>query len=428
MRILPESTKSLNSNISCRDEIFSSRDIENARIVRLVRFESWDAAQAAGYRTRNQWRKLGKGVRNRSPAFIEWKGDRRALYHQDQTTNPKPKTLAIDSLIDRFVARTDIFGYQPHGSHGDWRQISNYRWDVRPLVRQGFHHRRCYDQGIRIGEAVAQAFSIRCGQKTSFFVLDVDCHNPTTDQIAAHLQLVEILQRELPVLVQQLGGGSIFCQYRQVEASGIQFWATLSRVFDTAWLHATGREFLAGLDADLDHRLREVGLPGLGQIEIKPSQTQMVSMPGCYGKTVFIDRELKLIDGWFDVVSLKNHIQAHGQLGNVFPRYKALLEANYDYRLPPPLRFGARVGLATFRLAPRVGPAHPTPRHLSLEALQEDGRRYWTDLKNVAVAGVTTPDRLYEDYLQPLGQCLYFRDFAHEPDRHRLVEDELVAG
>ena len=44
----------------------------------------------------------------------------------------------------------------------------------------------------------------------------------------------------------------------------------------------------------------------------------------------------------------------------------------------------------------------------------------------MALEGVTTPDRLYEDYLQPLGQCLYFRDFAHEPDRQRLVEDELV--
>ncbi len=370
-------------------------------------------------------RKLGKGVRDRSPAFIEWKGDRRALYHQDQTTNPKPKTLAIACLIDRFVTRTDIFGYQPYRTD-DWRQMSNYRWDVRSIIRQGFHHRRCHDQGIRIGDALAQAFSIRCGEKTSFFALDVDCHSPTAEQIAAHLQLVEILGRELPVLVQQLGGGSIFCQYRQVEASGIQFWATLGRMFDTRWLHATAREFLTGLDANLDHRLREVGLPGLGQIEVKPSQTQMVSMPGCYGKTVFIDRELKLIDGWSDAVSLNDYIQAHGQLGSVFPRYKALMEATYDYRFPPPLRSGVRVGLATARLAQRVEPTRPTPRHLTMEALQEDGRRYWTALKNVAVAGVTTPDRLYEDYLQPLGQCLYFRDFAHNPDRQRLVEDELV--
>ena len=126
--------------------------------------------------------------------------------------------------------------------------------------------------------------------------------------------------RELPVLVQQLGGGSIFCQYRQVEASGIQFWATLGRMFDTRWLHATAREFLTGLDADLDHRLREVGLPGLGQIEVKPSQTQMVSMPGCYGKTVFIDRELKLIDGWSDVVSLNDYIQAHGPTRQCVPQ------------------------------------------------------------------------------------------------------------
>ena len=36
-----------------------------------------------------------------------------------------------------------------------------------------------------------------------------------------------------------------------------------------------------------------------------------------------------------------------------FPRYKALLEANHDYRLPPPLRSGA--GQDSLRLHPRSG-------------------------------------------------------------------------
>jgi hypothetical protein len=363
-------------------------------------------------------------------AYIEWKGNRLALYCQEQTTNPKPKTLALDSLLDRFVVRTDIFGYQPRGNHNDWRQMVGYRWDVRSLMRQGFHHRRCHDQGIRLGKVLAQAFSIRCGEKTSYFVLDVDCHNPNPGQIAAHLQSVEIVQQELPRLVECLGGGSSFCQYRQLDTSGIQFWVTLDQMLNTRWLHATVREFLAGLDADLDHRLRENGLPGLGEIEIKPTETQQISMPGCYAKTVFTERELKLVDGWFDVIALNDHIQAHRQAGDVFPRYKALLEANHDYRLPPPLRSGARAGFATAAPAKRVQPAHPTPSQLevtlSLEAMQDNGSRYWTDLKKVAVEGVTTADRLYADYLQPLGQCLYFRDFAHESNRQQLVEDELV--
>ena len=427
---LPENTASYNSIVSCPSNFLNDKRIENARPVSLQRFNSWDEATKAGYRTRNQWRKLGKGVRDRSLAYIEWKGNRLSLYCQNQTTNPKPKTLAADSLIDRFVVRTDIFGYQPHGSHNDWRQMSKYRWDVRSLMRQGFHHRRCHDQGIRIGKVLAQAFSVRCGEKTAFFVIDVDCHNPTADQIAAHLQLVEIVQRKLPALIQELGGGSTFYQYRQLDTSGIQFWVMLNRMFNTDWLHATVRKFLVGLDSELDQHLRAIGLPGLDQIEIKPSQTQQISMPGCYAKTVFTERELKLVDGWFDVIALNDHIQAHGQAGDVLPRYKALLEANHDYRLPPPPCSGVRAGFATAAPAQRVQPAHPTPSQLegilSLESMRQDGRRYWTDLKKVAVEGVTTPDRLYEDYLQPLGQCLYFRDFAHEPNRQQLVEDELV--
>ena len=420
----------LSNIVSCNSTFFTSKEAENAQIVRLIRFNSWDTAQAAGYRTRNQWRKLGKGVRERSLAYINWKGEQRKLYHESQTTKLTPKTIATNDLIDRFVVRDDIFGYQPHGSHGDWRQISDYRWDVRSLIRQGFNHRRCHDEGVRIGQVLAQAFSIRCGNKTTFFAIDLDCHTPTAEQLAVHLQLVEILQRKLPILVQQLGGGSIFCQYRQLDASGIQFWVTLGRTFSTAWLHATVRDFLRNFGMELDQRLRAVGLPGLNQIEIKPTETQQISMPGCYGKTVFTDKELRLVDGWFDVIALSDHIQRNGQAGNVLPRYKALLEAGVDYRLPPPLRSGVRVGLATARFAERNGSAHPTPSRLhdilSLESMQQDGSRYWTDLMRIAVEGVATPDRLYEEYLQPLAQCLYFRDFSHEANRQQLVEDELV--
>lgn len=152
-------------------------------------------------------------------AYIHWRGERRSLYHNDQTTALTAKSLATDSLIDRFVGRTDVFGYQPHASHNDWRQMSGYRWNVKSLVRQGFNHRRCHD-GIAMGQILVQAFSVRCGEQTGFFVIDVDCHHPTTQQIPVHLQLVKILQTRLPGLVQQLGGGGIFYQYRQVETAG----------------------------------------------------------------------------------------------------------------------------------------------------------------------------------------------------------------
>ena len=269
----------------CAPDEFQRR-AENVRPERHVEFDCWNTAQAAGYRTRGQWRKRGKGIRGRSLAYIIWKGRRIALYHENQTTTPKPKTLAIDDLIDRFVVRTDIFGYQPYGTDG-WKQMTGYRWDARPLIRQGFNHRRCHDQGMSMGKLQVQAFAVRCGEKTDVFAIDADCHDHTSAQIAAHLELVETLQRELPYLVQHLGGGSIFYQYRQPESSGVQFWATLTRKRSTRHLHATARSFLWGLDdhyPGLDQRLRQAGLPSLDLIEILPSKTQMISLPGCYGK------------------------------------------------------------------------------------------------------------------------------------------------
>ncbi len=400
--------------ISKQSDFFSTKQTENARAVRLVEFETWAEAKKAGFQTRSQWRKVGKGVRDRSTAFIEWKGERRSLYHENQTTALKPKTLAVDRLIDRFVGRTDVFGYQRHGRHGEWSQESNYRWDARSLIKQGFNHRRCHDQGIRMGRMMAQAFSVRSGENTSFFVVDVDCHNPTSVQVGAHLRLVEVLQAKLPELLEHLGGGSIFYQYRQIETSGIQFWVTLNRPFYTQHLHETVRAFLSSLDEELDQELRQVGLSGLDEIEIRPTETQLISVPGCYGKTVFTDRELKLVDGWFDVIGLDEHIESQRLAGNVFPRYEALLKANWDHRV---------------KRAPK-SPIRPSRANgasliLSLDSLRKDGSRYWTDLKRVAIEGVTIPDRLYQNYLQPLGQCLYFRDFAHRPDRETLVANEL---
>ena len=178
----------------------------------FTRFSSWDDAEKAGYRTRRQWRQLGKGVKGRSFATIQWKGTELSLYHLDQTTNSRPKTLAIVDVLDRFVVRTDIFGYQPYRSD-EWPQCDWYRWDVQDLIRKGFNHQRCHERGIQLNEELlVQAFAIRCGEKTDFFVLDLDCHDPGDAQVAAHLELVEIVLDELPTLLETLGGGSVFYQ------------------------------------------------------------------------------------------------------------------------------------------------------------------------------------------------------------------------
>jgi len=398
--------------VNDQNNIVSAEQILSKKV-----FDSWQAATDAGYKTRNQWRKLGKGVQGRVQASIEWNGRAVALYHESQTTTPKPRTLALMELLDRFVVRTDIFGYQPRRSD-DWPQMTNYPWDVKELIRQGFNHRKCHDGGIAVGSRImAQAFSIRCQERTDFFVIDVDCHEPGPKQIAAHLELVEVLQKELPGFIDQLlGGGSIFYQYRQIEPSGIQFWAVLTWKPDTPYLHAKVREFLLGLESKypgLDGRLTDAKLAGLNKIEIKPTQMVQVSMPGCYGKTIFTDRELKLVDGWVDVVALTEHIQNLGSGGNVLPRYEELLQLALD-------------GHDCEKLITKpAGAEVAKPVIISLPTMDQPGQ-YWTNLKRVALEGVSTADDLYRGYLQPLAQCLYFRDFVHEPNRQQLVIDELL--
>lgn len=267
--------------------------------------------------------------------------------------------------------------------------------------------------------------------------------------IPAHLELVELIQNELPELVEKLGGGSTFYQFRQIDPTGIQIWVTLNWKMSVLGLpkragrraepglHEQIRQFLVGLEQKspgLNERLKDAGLATLDRIEILPTQSSQVSVPGCYGKTLFTTKELKLVEGKVDVLALDRHIREGAIGGNVLPRYKALVEACWgnDFR-----SCGAEVSLtessAILALPPSsaISTSGGWPESadliIPLEVSSKEGGRYWTDLTRKALHGVTSPDSLYEEYLQPLAQCLFFRDFVHCPDREELVEEELFA-
>lgn len=398
--------------------------------VRLKRFDSWDLAREAGYRSRTQWRRLGRGVRGRSLATINWMGRDVMLYHEEETTRSTPKTIAIDRLLDRFVVRDEILGFQPLDSD-DWPQRRIER-GLRNLVRQGWNHARCHKEGVRLklsrnSEVRVRGFAIRAPDKTNFFAIDLDCHSPTQAACSVHLELLEAVLERLPHLVASLGGGATFAQYRQIDTSGIQLWAALRWKQQINDLHQQVRSFLldfAEANPTLDDRLAMSNLPTLREIEILPTTGHVISMPGICGKSVFTDQELKLVKGWFDVVGLASHIEQRGQLGEVLPRYSALLEQS-----------AITSEWLMLRSAPQVRPfgaglTIPELPSATVEVLSFDsdvGKRYWTDLKRTARDGITSPDKLYEDFLQPVAQCLYFRDFVNKPDRARLVEEELVA-
>lgn len=403
--------------LSSVSNIQSQRNSES----NLIHFQTWDAAHAAGYRTRRQWRiKCQRGVKGRSSARINWKSDTICLYHEAQTTTLRPRTLALENLLDRFVVRDDRFAYQPHRTC-DWKTESIYCNHPRNLIRQGFNHVRCHEQGIVLDKKLVQGFSIFCDERTDFLAIDLDCHNPTPDAVDVHAELVRLVLDRLPVLLEELGGGSVFCQYRQIEAGGIQIWATFGWDINTRYLHAKARRLLLSLEKSspgLNQRLQEVGLSILENIEILPTEKHAISMPGCYGKTVFTGEELKLKNGRFDVVALDTHIRNNVTCGDVMPRYRSLLEVALGSPLRP-------CGTQRAGRTESTNAANEMPVSLSIADSDDLGRRYWTDLKKKALMGVTAPDLLADEYLYPLGQCLFFRDFVHEPDRAMLVEEEL---
>ncbi|MBL8827790.1 MAG: hypothetical protein JNM18_12495 [Planctomycetaceae bacterium] len=377
-------------------------------------FSNWTEAQSAGYFSKTHWKKQGKGIKGPPSATINVNGKDFKLYSKDQTTTKKPRTLACESLLDRFVRRDDIAGYQPHRTL-DWKQFRPIN-GLRNLIKAGWNLKKCHAEGISIGKLKAQAFSIRTAEKTNFFCIDLDCHTPTAETAKVHLSLVQSVVTLLPDVLDQLGGGSSFAQYRQIDTSGIQLWGTTSWAINTKALHKAIRDRLTALGPNLDKKLAQAGLPRLSQIEIAPTEKTQISVPGCYGKTVFTTRELKVTEGWFDVVGLHEHISKNVPLGNVIPRYSELLQASAGLFEPfkiPVIREKRQVLV--------------TGRDLQIPVKPKVTKRdYWTRLKTLATDGVPEPDQLF-DYLLPLAQGLLFRDFFAHPSRHGLTAKELLS-
>jgi len=334
MGIITETRTSSNSNIVLAAAKTAAFEDE----FRRKRFKFWSEAEDRGYHTKNQWRRKGHGVKGKATAVIRWHGRDICLYHADQTTTLRERTKAAWRLIDRFVPRTDVFGYRPF-RQDDWRQLNNseWRWNLKELVKQGFNHIKCHNTGIQLtkGGLMAQAFSVRCHAKCDFFVIDLDNHFPDSANIPVHLELVDLIQNHLPQLVESLGGGSVFYQYRQVEPTGIQCWVALNwkRRIESPpgfeGLHEKVRKFLLMLETKapgLNRRLKAAGLATLDRIEILPTLSKQISVPGCYEKTVFTTEELQWVKNGFDVEGLDRHIRNQITAGEVLPRYRELVE------------------------------------------------------------------------------------------------------
>lgn len=377
-------------------------------------FSSWEEAKRQGYFTRNQWKLRDRRVwrKSESHAAISYKGELRDLFCLEQTSEMQPRTAAIAHLTDFFAPSPDIFGITVK-DHDRCLQIpSTVLWgSPAPLIARGYRLQSCR-RGIRVGRYLAEGFHVRAKAETEWCVIDLDNHDPTKNSTSAHLELLRAIQANLPDLLRWVGGGTVFYQYRSITPTGIQIYVVSHKKHAVALLHQKVRTFLLSLDNDgLNKRLKKAGLQTLDRIEILPTVNHCVSMPGIYGKSVFTDRELKPIPTkGFDAESLWTHISEHRPVGDVFHRYKELVEVG--------IRQETRIER---KKAPNITafPTNETPPAIST------GRGYWSDLKLIALNGVTSPDNLFHDYLNRLATALYFRDFASLPNRRALTIEHL---
>lgn len=366
--------------------------------------------------SRSQWRQEGRSVKPKSVPRHTSTFQKREInrYAFDQTYKNGPRVVARNYLVDLFGNYAESFGYRPTNG-GDICRVQSewFRGGAGSFLERGFNYKLC-KRGIQVGKGNwAESFHVPAGFNTRFGVVDLDNHHPTRPGTEVHLELVKRIEERLPELERSLGVKSTFWQYRSVEPTGIQLFLVFCNERSTKKLNDDIRKFLVSLGTDdLDTKLRDNGLATLADIEILPGR-KLVSMPGCYGKLVFTDHELKIIDQSFDCEGLYRHIKEGRKAACVLDRYRELVMVR---------NFGDKA-----RINRDSNPTLPNTRKIHRES---DRNGYWSRLKKLCREGVTRPDCLHASVLQPLAQALLFREFHDMPDKSevcfRVLRDWLL--
>lgn len=364
--------------------------------------------------TKTQWRQKGRGIRKGECPCKTVKSARGIvdLYKKSQTLLFTPFANARNYLLDLFAHYPTKFGYRTKEGKIKQVEIRMIRGGAYKLMERGFNVKSC-DKGIKIGDDVAESFHVLGQDNTKFVCIDLDNHTPSPASNKAHLELVERIIQELhgnpPFGIQ-----STFFQYRCIDPTGIHIWIVLKVTMNTKMTTQLVRDFLRSLDrGDLNHRLKTAGLSELEKIEIRPGSTP-IAMPGSFGKEVFTTQRLKVVKDRFDCIGLANHIK-NGKLGgDVVARYKELLEVTETFLIPKPIQIPVSVPTsislpATAVILPKI----------------KNKKEFWAYLMQIAVEGVLTPDELFDSYLKPLAQCLYFREYWRKKDKSVSVERDL---
>lgn len=383
-------------------------------------FFDWHKAARAGFRTNQQWIEQGWRVKKGTAAAAEMDdGERVFKLYTVKDTNPMRPDLACRyHLIRRFVKYTELFGYQPFGKNRIVQlPTESIYGNLRQLLYRSFDY-KTRKTGVRVpikyrgAKSFAERFHIRGSKKMGWFVLDLDNHSPTSESTNLHLQLLAIIQQKLPKLLQALGGGSVFYDYRIDTPTGIHVWVVLKTEYETAALHRRVRTFLSQTsDPNLDMKLTEHKLKRLGEIEIRPTENQLIAFFGCSGNEVFTTRPLKPKHEAFDALGLNSHLdQGINQVGDVVRRYGALAQLDGNASTN---QFFSSADLNSQVL-------------LASTLIPKNKDSFFRDLLDLALRGVLVPDDLFTLCLRPLAQSLFFRDFHGSPDKEHVVVDALM--
>lgn len=389
-------------------------------ITKSLTFSSWLEAAAYGGYSHSAWRYKGRNIQKKHRPFpfgyVEVDDKLRRVFREDQTSQQTEPTRSKNILAGMFVPWHEMVGYRDRDT-GDIRQVERYRLNkpIRELVYKQFDHQKSV-HGTLVplwgkDDVWADDFYVRAGERSSWFVIDLDNHRPTLGSTEAHLRLVRHLVQTMPLLMRQLGGGSVFYDYRQDAPQGIHAWVTLRHARSTKHLHETVRFLLEKYaDPSLDRDLKSHGLKAMGDLEILPTENCLIRLFGSPGRKVFTTRELAPKGGQFDAESLVAHIQSNDTTSDPTARYSDLARL--------------AVGGTPHDDSPTMVAVDPSLRSVAPEPAKK--AEYFSWLVSVCLNGVAQEDVLYAAYLVPLAQALYFREFRGQLDRARLTESAIL--
>jgi len=377
-----------------------------------------------GFCTRGMWHGDGLGIKKGEkpkarfdPDGIGDPGRLIGLYARSQTYPLTEPTRSKRMLVHRFVRRNEAFGLRPIDKAHPVRRLTESLWgSVGELVYKSLDYRHC-TKGIPVKfrrvkkPTFADALYVLANAHTDWLVIDIDNHRPTRASTRAHLLLVRRLVKNMPEIARSIGAKCVFYDYAAESPQGIHIWICLNRQMPVKSLHETVRRVLGKLsDPALDATLRKNGLKAMGSLEILPTEGQLIRMFGSYDRRVFTTRELRPKNHGFDAESLLDHIWSKTIDGDPCLRYARLAIAGLGNDL--------HEAPAAISVSPAI---------LALSSTAPTRRSgYFCHIVEACLNGITEEDVLYEAYLSPIAQALYWREFHDRPDRMRLTQDALV--